>query len=109
MWYIFPQIQGLGNSIISEKYSIKSIKEGQDYLNHKILYPRLIKATTYVYKIKNKTALEIFGHPDNLKFNSSMSLFSILSSDNILFNKVLNKYFNGILCEKTQLWFKNQE
>ena len=109
MWYIFPQIQGLGNSEVSKKYSIKSIKQGRDYLEHKILYPRLIKATTYVYQIEDRTALEIFGHTDNLKFKSSMSLFSILSINDTLFDKVLNKYYNGVLCKKTQLWFKNQK
>ncbi|MBJ48605.1 MAG: calpastatin [Candidatus Marinimicrobia bacterium] len=109
MWYIFPQIQGLGNSEVSKKYSIKSIKQGRDYLEHKILYPRLIKATTYVYQIEDRTALEIFGHTDNLKFKSSMSLFSILSTNDTLFEKVLNKYYNGVLCKKTQLWFKNQK
>tara|TARA_Y100001935_G_scaffold253677_1_gene260451 strand:+ start:3678 stop:4115 length:438 start_codon:yes stop_codon:yes gene_type:complete len=109
MWYIFPQIQGLGNSEVSKKYSIKSIKQGRDYLEHKILYPRLIKATTYVYQIEDRTALEIFGHTDNLKFQSSMTLFSILSINDTLFDKVLNKYYNGVLCKKTQLWFKNQK
>ena len=104
MWFIFPQIEGLGMSSISKKYSIKNHQEAKEYLNHNILGKRLIKITNTLMKIENKSARNIFGYPDDLKLKSSMTLFKIISN-NKLFSDVLVKYFNGEICEYTKKKF----
>tara|TARA_Y100001970_G_C14220481_1_gene852360 strand:+ start:2164 stop:2499 length:336 start_codon:yes stop_codon:yes gene_type:complete len=105
MWFIFPQIDGLGMSLISKKYSIKSSQEAKDYLNHNILGKRLIESASALMKIEDKSARSIFGYPDNLKLKSSMTLFKIISSDIEIFSDVLEKYFNNELCEYTEKYF----
>ena len=105
MWFIFPQIDGLGMSSISKEYSIKNHQEGKDYLNHNILGKRLIEMTSTLMKIENMSARSIFGYPDDLKLKSSMTLFKIISPDNELFSDVLVKYFNGEVCEHTEKYF----
>ena len=105
MWFIFPQIDGLGMSSISKEYSIKNHQEGKDYLNHNILGKRLIEITNALMKLKSKTARSIFGYPDDLKLKSSMTLFKKISPDNELFLDVLVKYFNGEVCEHTEKYF----
>ncbi|MDP7196441.1 MAG: DUF1810 domain-containing protein [SAR202 cluster bacterium] len=106
MWFIFPQIDGLGLSSISKEYSIKNKQEAIDYLNHNILGKRLIEITNALMKLENKSARSILGYPDDLKLKSSMTLFKIISSDNEIFSDVLGKYFNGEVCEHTEksLW-----
>tara|TARA_B110000263_G_scaffold50305_1_gene42055 strand:- start:12252 stop:12671 length:420 start_codon:yes stop_codon:yes gene_type:complete len=105
MWFIFPQIDGLGMSSISKEYSIKNPQEAKDYLNHNILGKRLIEITSTLMKIEKKSARSIFGYPDDLKLKSSMTLFKIISLDNELFSDVLVKYFNGEVCEHTEKYF----
>ena len=105
MWFIFPQIDGLGMSSISKEYSIKSHQEAKDYLNHNILGKRLIEMTSTLMKIENMSARSIFGCPDDLKLKSSMTLFKIVSPDNKIFSDVLVKYFNDELCEYTEKYF----
>ena len=102
MWFIFPQIDGLGMSSISRKYSIKTQQEARDYLNHHILGNRLIETTNALMKINQKSARGIFGYPDDLKLKSSMTLFKIISYDDKLFSDVLVKYFNGEVCKQTE-------
>tara|TARA_B100000674_G_scaffold71929_1_gene49665 strand:- start:1625 stop:2050 length:426 start_codon:yes stop_codon:yes gene_type:complete len=102
MWFIFPQIDGLGMSSISRKYSIKTQQEARDYLNHHILGSRLIETTNALMKINQKSARGIFGYPDDLKLKSSMTLFKIISHDDKLFSDVLVKYFNGEVCKQTE-------
>ena len=102
MWFIFPQIDGLGLSSISKEYSIKNQQEAQNYLNHNILGKRLIEITSTLMKIEQKSARSIFGYPDDLKLKSSMTLFKIISSNNDIFSDVLVKYFNGEVCEYTK-------
>ena len=106
MWFIFPQIDGLGLSSISKEYSIKNKQEAIDYLNHNILGKRLIEITNALMKLENKSARSILGYPDDLKLKSSMTLFKIISSDNEIFSDVLGKYFNGEVCGYTEksLW-----
>ena len=101
MWFIFPQIDGLGLSSISKEYSIKNQQEAQNYLNHNILGKRLIEITNTLMKIEQKSARSIFGYPDDLKLKSSMTLFKIISSNNDIFSDVLVKYFNGEVCDYT--------
>jgi uncharacterized protein (DUF1810 family) len=95
MWYIFPQIEGLGQSPISRRYSIKSAAEARAYLDHPILGPRLREcAALLVNGIVDHSALEIFGSPDDMKLRSCATLFASVSEDAI-FEQVLEKYFNG--------------
>ena len=95
MWYIFPQIMGLGHSETAKFYSIRDLKEAQDFLEHQTLGKRLIEITAEVIKHKNKTAHEIFGSPDDLKFHSSMTLFSLIPGSDALFNTALQTFFSG--------------
>ena len=105
MWFIFPQIDGLGMSSISKAYSIKNQQEAQNYLNHNILGKRLIEITSALMKVEQKSARSIFGYPDNLKLQSSMTLFKKIQPNNKLFSDVLVKYFNGEVCEHTEQYF----
>jgi len=108
MWFIFPQLDGLGSSPISKKYSIKNYQEAKEYLNHKILGKRLIEITNVLMKLKDKSARRIFGFPDDVKLKSSMTLFKIVSSNNEVFSKVLAKYFNNECCEHTEKYFSKK-
>ena len=94
MWFIFPQIKGLGNTQMSVKYSINDINEAIFYVNHPILGNRLKEITGELLKIKDKSALDIFGSPDDKKLKSCMTLFSIASQDSI-FRQVLSQFFNS--------------
>ncbi len=100
MWFIFPQIKGLGNTQMSVKYSINDISEANSYLNHPILGNRLKEITRELLKVKDKSATEIFGSPDDKKLKSCMTLFSIVSQDSI-FLQALEQYFNSEKDEKT--------
>jgi uncharacterized protein (DUF1810 family) len=95
MWFIFPQIRGLGRSPISIEYAISSREEARAYLQHPILGPRLKECTRLVLQIDGRSALEIFGEPDDLKFQSSITLFAQVSSEDI-FQRALDKYFDGV-------------
>jgi len=94
MWYIFPQIEGLGSSPMSRRYSIKSAAEARAYLGHPILGPRLRECAAVVRDIVGRSALEIFGSPDDLKLRSCATLFAAVSDDGV-FEEVLRKYFNS--------------
>mgnify|MGYP001390796071 CR=1 FL=1 len=95
MWFIFPQIDGLGYSSMARRYSIKSLDEAKAYLEHPILGPRLKECAEALMEIEGKTAEEIFGFPDVLKLKSSMTLFEKAVGENSVFSSVLEKYFNG--------------
>lgn len=95
MWFIFPQIKGLGRSPLAEKFAISSRAEAQAYLQHPILGPRLCECSRLVNLIDGKTIHQIFGSPDDLKFHSSMTLFARVASGNQVFADALNKYFGG--------------
>jgi len=95
MWYIFPQIIGLGKSHISQKYALGSIDEATAYVQHPILGNRLHECTEIVVRTKGSTVEQIFGYPDNLKFHSSMTLFSQVENHNPLFDSALKKYFDN--------------
>lgn len=101
MWFIFPQIEGLGFSPTSIKYSIKSIEEAKEYISHPILGKRLLECSNTILKIENKTTDEIFGYPDNAKLRSSMTLFNFISPEHKEFADVLKKYFGGKEDEQT--------
>jgi uncharacterized protein (DUF1810 family) len=95
MWYIFPQIAGLGFSSTSKFYAVNDLSEAEDYLRHPILGKRLIEISEVLLEIEGKTADQIFGSPDDLKLKSSMTLFASLKETNPVFQKVLDKYFDG--------------
>jgi len=101
MWYVFPQASGLGKSFISEEYAIKSKEEAVSYLNHNILGPRLIEISKELLKLNHLTAEEIVGFPDVFKLKSSMSLFASIQNDELIFQQVLDKYYNGEICKST--------
>ena len=101
MWYIFPQFNGLGRSITSKNYAIKSKNEALSYLKHPILGTRLIEITEVFLLIENKTATEILGRTDSFKIKSSMTLFDSVQSQTNIFKEVLEKYFNGEKCQNT--------
>lgn len=108
MWYIFPQIQGIGQSEISKFYSLNTIDEARDYLVHPVLGNRLIEISTLLLHLNENDSYEIFGYPDNLKLKSCMTLFSLAANDEILiFNEILKKYFEDERCNQTLLHIDN--
>lgn len=94
MWFVFPQIAGLGHSDMAQMYAIASLDEARAYLIHPVLGTRLHEATRLVLNVQGKTAHAIFGAPDDLKFRSSMTLFDA-ASPNYIFADALRKYFDG--------------
>jgi uncharacterized protein (DUF1810 family) len=101
MWFVFPQYEGLGHSAMAKKYAITSRAEAALYLDHPILGPRLRECTDLVNAIEGKTAFEIFGHPDDLKFCSSMTLFAHATCKGDAFIAAIEKYFGGRFDEET--------
>jgi uncharacterized protein (DUF1810 family) len=95
MWYVFPQMKGLGYSPTSLKYAIASREEAEAYLEHPILGMRLKECTQLVLRIDGLSIREIFGYPDDLKFHSCMTLFAQVTPKERIFQEALNKYFGG--------------
>lgn len=95
MWFVFPQIQGLGKSATARRYSIASKEEARAYLEHPVLGSRLQECARIISQFKGRTAEQIFGGIDALKLHSSMTLFALTSKEPTLFNDILNKYFDG--------------
>jgi len=95
MWFVFPQIQGLGQSPMARRFAIASLAEAEAYLRHPILGARLRECTRLVGAIEGRGIGEIFGYPDDLKFRSSMTLFAHATADNRVFVTALAKYFGG--------------
>jgi uncharacterized protein (DUF1810 family) len=93
MWFIFPQIRGLGRSPMAEKFAIASLEEGRAYLAHEVLGARLRECTGLVNAVEGRMASEIFGYPDDLKFHSSMTLFARVAEGESVFRQALKKYF----------------
>lgn len=100
MWYVFPQIKGLGYSSTAQYYAIQNKEEVKEYLSHPILSKRLVEISEELMKLESNNANEIFGYPDDMKLKSSMTLFSLVSEQEI-FKKVLDKYFDGKIDERT--------
>jgi uncharacterized protein (DUF1810 family) len=95
MWFIFPQIEGLGSSPMARKFAISSLAEATAYLEHPILGPRLTECTRLVNLVEGRSIEQIFGYPDDLKLRSSMTLFAHATPDNRVFIDALQKYFGG--------------
>jgi uncharacterized protein (DUF1810 family) len=96
MWFIFPQIRGLGRSPVSIEYAIFGREEAQGYLQHPILGARLKECTRLVLNVERRSVEEIFGSPDDMKFRSCMTLFAQVSPDDDIFQRALKKYFDGV-------------
>jgi uncharacterized protein (DUF1810 family) len=95
MWYIFPQYTGLGTSATSQRYAIKSVAEAIAYLNHPLLGQRLTECAEAVLLVDGRSAHQIFGSPDDIKLKSSATLFAHVSPAGSVFERVLEKYFDG--------------
>jgi|SRR5581483_6337874 len=94
IWFIFPQVEGLGRSAMAQRYAIGSREETTAYLAHPVLGARLIECTALVLRHQNKTANAIFGSPDDLKFRSSMTLFNVIGTNDIFCN-ALEQFYQG--------------
>ncbi|MCF4998888.1 DUF1810 family protein [Pseudomonas syringae] len=101
MWFVFPQIAGLGGSEMSRRYAIGSADEARAYLDDELLGARLRLCTQKVLNIEHQSVVQIFGHPDDLKFHSSITLFAQFSADGSPFHQALDRYFHGIPDEWT--------
>ena len=101
MWYIFPQIQGLGFSSTSQHYAISGLQEAAAYLNHPILGQRLIEISKVLVQLDSSNASQVFGSPDDMKLKSSMSLFASVPNADAVFQQVLDKFFQGNKDQKT--------
>jgi uncharacterized protein (DUF1810 family) len=101
MWFIFPQIAGLGFSETSRFYAINDLKEADLFLKHPVLGPRLINISRQLLNLKTIDAHQVFGSPDDLKLQSSITLFSIAPATDPVFQRVLEKFFNGERDNKT--------
>ena len=97
MWFVFPQIAGLGSSSMAQRYAIAARAEAAAYLDHPLLGPRLRQCTRLVTGIDGRSIHQIFGSPDDMKFQSSMTLFAWTAGDNADFLAALDKYFDGTL------------
>jgi uncharacterized protein (DUF1810 family) len=101
MWFIFPQLRGLGSSAMAEKFGIASRAEAQAYLDHPVLGPRLRECTALVNEIEGRPVGQIFGYPDDLKFRSSMTLFESVAPGDRVFRDALVKYFGSEMDGRT--------
>jgi uncharacterized protein (DUF1810 family) len=95
MWFVFPQIEGLGSSPTARFYAISSLAEAEAYLAHPVLGPRLLECTRLVTQVAGQSIEEIMGYPDDLKLRSSLTLFAHATADNEVFLAALRKYFGG--------------
>ncbi|KAA2214224.1 DUF1810 domain-containing protein [Teichococcus oryzae] len=95
MWFVFPQIAGLGHSAMARRYAIASLAEARAYLEHPVLGPRLLECTELVNAVPGRTAHAIFGSPDDMKFHSSMTLFHRARPEEPAFAEALRRYFGG--------------
>jgi uncharacterized protein (DUF1810 family) len=104
MWYIFPQIEGLGSSPLSIKFAISSREEAKAYLKHPVLGERLRECTRLVLKTRSRSIKEIFGCPDDCKFRSSMTLFAKVARNNKVFVDAIKRFYNGKFDPLTLEW-----
>ena len=95
MWYVFPQLDGLGLSSISRRYAIKTIGEARAYLLHPVLGPRLTSCAEAALRIQGRSAEDVFGYPDDMKLKSCATLFACASMEGSVYHRLLDKYFHG--------------
>jgi uncharacterized protein (DUF1810 family) len=95
MWFVFPQLAGLGHSPMAQRFAIRSLDEARAYLAHGVLGPRLVECTRLVNAVEGRSINAIFGSPDDMKFRSSMTLFARAASDATVYRDTLARYFGG--------------
>jgi uncharacterized protein (DUF1810 family) len=95
MWFVFPQLEGLGRSAMARHFGIASMAQAQAYWRHALLGPRLKECTELMLAVEGKMALQILGAPDDLKFHSSLTLFARAAADEPVFERALARYFGG--------------
>lgn len=96
MWFVLPQLRGLGSSEMSLKYAVVSLMEAKAYLAHPVLGPRLRECVAALNALEDRTAFQIFGRPDDRKFRACLTLFGYATGDNAVFETALAKFFNGV-------------
>lgn len=101
IWYVFPQVAGLGTSAMAEAYAIRSREESEDYVKHPVLGARLIECSEVMLTHKGRRVTEIMGSPDDMKLRSSMTLFSIVAPQCSVFDEVLETFFGGTSDQRT--------
>ena len=102
MWFIFPQMKGLGQSYTANYYAIKNREMAEQYLKHPLLGPRLIEISQAVYDLNAPNIVDVFGYPDYLKFQSCMTMFSLVLPEQKIFRMNLLRYFRGDICRYTE-------
>jgi uncharacterized protein (DUF1810 family) len=95
MWFVFPQVAGLGSSSTAQHYAISGLDEARAYLAHPVLGPRLVECAALAAAVERGSAQQVFGYPDDLKLRSSMTLFARAAPDEPVFGAVLDRYFDG--------------
>ena len=101
MWFVFPQLTGLGSSDFARRYAIRSVAEAEAYLRHPVLGPRLVECFDAVLGVEGRSALEIFGSPDDMKLRSCATLFARVTPAGLVFDQLIAKYFGGERDQKT--------
>lgn len=96
MWFVFPQIKGLGRSDMAQRYALDGLEEARAYLRHPLLGPRLGECASAILPLTDRTAHQIFGSPDDLKLHSSMTLFAAAAPEREIFQEVLDTFFDGL-------------
>lgn len=108
MWFIFPQIKGLGDSYMTELFELKNFDEARVYINNEILKRRLLEITQAVYDLNADDIEEVMGYPDNLKLCSCMTMFALAAPEYPIFKQVLDRYYDGKMCEHTLAIFQQE-
>lgn len=108
MWFVFPQLHGLGSSPISERFAISGAAEARAYLAHPVLGPRLIECCETLLRANAGSAMDIFGSPDDLKLRSCATLFASVSGGGSVFERVLERFFDGAPDEKTETLLRQE-
>ena len=101
MWYVFPQLDGLGSSETARRYAIRSRAEAEAYLKHPVLGPRLLACAEAALAVPDRSATEVFGSPDDLKLRSCATLFACVTAAGSAFDRLLAKYYNGVPDDRT--------
>lgn len=101
MWFVFPQVQGLGHSAMARRYAVSGVAEAQAYLRHDVLGPRLRESVEALLAHPDKSALQMLGHPDDLKLRSSLTLFAAIEPAGSVFHQALEQFFDGRPDDKT--------
>ena len=101
MWFVFPQIRGLGRTGMAWDFAIASRAEAEAYLEHPVLGPRLRQCCQLLLQVEGRSARAILGSPDDLKFRSCLTLFAGVAADNAVFEQALQKYYDGERCQPT--------